>query len=450
MKNIVKCKIMCADFYTPYNTLLKKAGLLFLGLIISHVMFAHFNDASELTTGNPKDSVAEIAIHFPLNQARLLKTFSKNARSLNQLEDVLTQQYSTSDIDSIVIHGYASPEGSITNNLRLAQDRAMAVKAYIISKFPHISRNKIITRSQLVDWDAISAIIANDYSMPFRDDAEAVVAMQGISDIQKFRLLKSIGGGATLKYISRNYAVPLRRASGVMFYGKPKPQPAATPQEPVKTIEITKVDSVIIIIRDTVYREERPIIVQNYEQVKKPLFAVKTNLLFDLASALNVEVEVPIGQRWSVLGEYIFPWWLWESKQYCLQLLSANVEGRYWFGNRTDRPVLTGWFAGLYAGGGYYDLEFGNKGYQGEFYIAAGLSGGYAHTLGKNSNFRMEYSLGVGYLNTNYREYVPIFGVDDEWHLIRQRSGNYTWVGPTRVKVSLVWLLNYKSYKIKK
>ena len=43
--------------------------------------------------------------------------------------------------------------------------------------------------------------------------------------------------------------------------------------------------------------------------VRKPLLAVKSNLLFDLASALNVELEVPMGKRWSVAGEWMFPWW---------------------------------------------------------------------------------------------------------------------------------------------
>ncbi len=178
-------------------------------------------------------------------------------------------------------------------------------------------------------------------------------------------------------------------------------------------------------------------------QAGKPLLAVKTNLLFDVFSAVNLEIEVPIGQRWSVLGECIFPWWIWEQKQSCLQLVNVNAEGRYWFNRLSGGPVMTGWFAGLYAGGGYYDFEWKNKGYQGEFYMSAGLTGGYAHTLGKDSNFRMEYSVGIGYLNTRYREYSSVWGVDDEWHLVLRQSGNYSWVGPTRLKVSLVWMLNY-------
>lgn len=180
--------------------------------------------------------------------------------------------------------------------------------------------------------------------------------------------------------------------------------------------------------------------------IRKPLLAVKTNLLFDVATAMNVEVEIPIGRRWSIAGEYIFPWWLWEGRQYCLQTLSGNLEGRYWFGDREERPQLTGWFAGLYAGAGYYDFELGDHGYQGEFYIAAGLGGGYAHTINRSGTFRMEYSVGVGYLNTKYRRYTPSQDADERWHLIRRSSGNITWVGPTRARVSLVWMINGRSH----
>ena len=64
---------------------------------------------------------------------------------------------------------------------------------------------------------------------------------------------------------------------------------------------------------------------------------------------------------------------------------------------------MTGWFTGLYAGGGYYDVEWKTKGYQGEF-VSAGITGGFAHSISKN--WRMEYSLGLGYLGSKYREYT--------------------------------------------
>ena len=92
-----------------------------------------------------------------------------------------------------------------------------------------------------------------------------------------------------------------------------------------------------------------------------PPFALKTNLLFDLVSALNVEVEVPISKRFSVATDWVFPWWTLDngcanSKRSRLQVLNGNLEGRYWFGNREQKRLLNGWFAGFYAGGGLYDF----------------------------------------------------------------------------------------------
>ncbi len=179
------------------------------------------------------------------------------------------------------------------------------------------------------------------------------------------------------------------------------------------------------------------------------LMAIKTNLLFDCATAINAEVEVPIGDRWSVAGEFDFPWWTWDdgtvtSPRNRLQLLYGDLSGKYWFGERSGRHVMTGWYAGIYAGGGLYDIERDANGYQGEFFIAAGLCGGYAHTINRRGNLRMEYTLGFGYLETDYIHYESEYYQADDWRAILLEKGVYHWFGPTKAKVSLVWLINYK------
>ena len=115
------------------------------------------------------------------------------------------------------------------------------------------------------------------------------------------------------------------------------------------------------------------------------------------------------------------------------------LEGRYWLGNRTIRQTLTGHFLGFYAGGGKYDLQWKEKGYQGEFYIASGISYGYAVPVASRLN--LEFSIGIGLLRTDYKHYRAI---DNYRTLLWQNSGNYTWFGPTKGKISLVWLLGRK------
>ena len=175
---------------------------------------------------------------------------------------------------------------------------------------------------------------------------------------------------------------------------------------------------------------------------RHPLFAVKTNLLFDAALMPNIELEVPIGKRWSLNGEYMFPWWLINDDRYCLQILMGGLEVRYRPGKRSGRDVLTGHFIGLYAGGGKYDLQWDKNGYQGEFFIAAGVSYGYAHSLARN--LRLEYNIGIGMLRTDYRHY---HSRDNHRTLLWQENGEYTWLGPTKLKISLVWLITGKNKK---
>ncbi len=176
-----------------------------------------------------------------------------------------------------------------------------------------------------------------------------------------------------------------------------------------------------------------------YEFDVLPFFAFKSNLLFDAATAINISVEVPIGQRWSISAEWMFPWWLSDDKSTAIQLLSSNIEGRYWLGERRGKMKMTGFFAGYYVGGGLYDLRLDSKGYQGEFYIASGLCGGYAHALNQSGTLRMEYSLSIGYLSTDYRYYE---GRADNRFMVWQYNGHYSWFGPTKGAVSFVWMLN--------
>ncbi len=178
--------------------------------------------------------------------------------------------------------------------------------------------------------------------------------------------------------------------------------------------------------------------------------AIKTNLLFDAATIANVGIEVPVATRWSVAADWIFPWWLWEDEQHCLQVLSGTLEARYWLTSsekyeRTHSSYnpLAGWFVGLYGGAGLYDLEWDKIGYQGEFYIATGVSGGYVHQL--NRSLLLEFSVGVGYLNTVYRKYeAKLSTIDYNWHLIRQHDGAYTWLGPTSAKIALSWYPHFR------
>lgn len=175
---------------------------------------------------------------------------------------------------------------------------------------------------------------------------------------------------------------------------------------------------------------------------KAILFALKSNALFWVAGAPNFGIEYPFNERWSICADYVAPWSSSFATGLYYQLMMANLEGRYWFKSKNPKPVMTGWFAGLNVGGGYYDFMLDNTrtGIQGEFYIMAGLSAGYSHSISSNDRVRLEYALGLGYLQTRYRKYHW-----DDFDYVLDAPREQVWktsiFGPTQAKVSVVWLL---------
>ena len=172
--------------------------------------------------------------------------------------------------------------------------------------------------------------------------------------------------------------------------------------------------------------------------------AIKTNLLYDAASVLNFGIEAPIRDSWSVAFDWVCPWWSSYEKQKYLQIMYGSLEGRYWFGNRENRPQLTGWFAGVSAGGGVYDLMYdAMNGLQGEFSTCSAVAG-FAHAVNSSGTLRLEYSLGVGWMGT---QYVKYWWDEYDYTLVAPSPQTWKthWFGPTKVQVSLVYMLKIRS-----
>ena len=72
-------------------------------------------------------------LDFVVNKTDIRRDYRRNATELAKVEQTINEvrQDSNTTITHIDIHGYASPEGSYQNNVRLAQGRAQAFKDYV-------------------------------------------------------------------------------------------------------------------------------------------------------------------------------------------------------------------------------------------------------------------------------------------------------------------------------
>ena len=388
----------------------------------------------------------DLNIYYGVNKSHIDSSVISNRESLEILSSMLDST-SRVRISNIKLNSFTSPTGDVRHNKALAKLRTQSVFTYL-TKNNLVDESIIEASSHGIAWDMLYDLVEKS-TMPYK--ARVIDIIKKVPEEtwrrekptdrwmtlvdSRLKHLMDLAGGVPYKYLKDNF-FPLMRSSNVLtiYY-----------QELVQSIPHAK-----IIAFDTEDIEYSSMDIEVVRKERKPLFALKTNLLYDVATVLNAEIEIPIADRWSVAGEWIFPWWVWDndksdSKRNRIQTKIATLEGKYWFGNRELKQKMTGWFAGLYGSMGSFDIERDGKGRQSKDLWSVGLTGGYAHTINRTGSLRMEYSLGLGYLKNSYKEYTAEYQPDQGWwEAYRDATKKTQWFGPTRARVSLVWMIHSK------
>ena len=395
-------------------------GLLFLQLSCFEKSIAAKRVSCSEIQVTASDSARSVIILFPVQSARIEPGYLKNAEAMIELDLFLSYAAQSNSVKLIVVTGSASPEGIAAVNEGLALNRAKATKEYLLQTYPFLKSEQILVNSIGEDWDGLLKMVKDDPKTP---DYRKVMELLGsdANSYAKEQRLKRIGNGDAYRYIQRNIFPYLRVGSTL------------TLQYNTHDIPTGKV----ITGRDTVYiYESRPAGTSWERPVNSHPVALKTNLLYDIALLPNLALEIAIPGRWSVEIEGAWSWWnSRKDNTYYHRIQAAGIEGRKWFGKKHTNP-LTGHYLGLYAMGGTYDVKFSNTGYLSDWSYSAGISYGYSFPIGQK--FNLEMGLAAGYLGGKYKDYI-YDALYDDFPWLRTRERNY--FGPTKAKVSLVWLL---------
>lgn len=329
---------------------------------------------------------------------------------------------STCVIDSVVFYGNVSPEGTQEMNDLLARRRAQVFFDYL-SRNKNFSFENIRISGRSCDWNELRRMVRRSL-MEGRDEVLAILDAGGGAEWSIYSLM-TCGKGKRWEYMSR-YLFPLLRRATVEVYCHDKEKTGA-PKE-IKRSDFGNTQPLEPQRELDMFVEEPQ---QDFRRTSR--FALKTNLLYMGAAVLNVEGEYFFNSHWSGCLEYQYAWWH-KRPAFFYRLAAGGPEVRYWFPKK-DKDFFHGHFVGAYVGGGLYEFMFKRSfGLQGEFYIAGGLSYGYTLPMGKR--LKMEFSLGIGYLMTHYRQYYYDAGC-----YVYQQTKRYNYVGPTKAKISLVFPL---------
>ena len=364
----------------------------------------------------------EFAIHYRFDRIDVDSSYMDNAAAIDTIRFCLTHSV---HIDSITVYAWASPEGGYPHNKWLSEKRAAAAKELLLAlaaDTTKLNAGKIKISPLAENWEGLLELVEQNYRRPNRERLLRILRAEGIGEETRKWRIRNLDDGYTWNYLKRHYMKQLRSATWVCVWtsvGAIAPLPE---------------------LRDSLRSPQRGL-GRTVEAVGRPVsefsFAVKTNLLADLVTAVNLGVEVPLGEDFSVNAHFTFPWWTAGpyGNKYALQLLDAEGELRWWFAKGEER--FEGHYVALQGSGGKFDLQWGRDiGCYQCYNWGVGLSYGYSMSLGEHWN--LEFALTLGYLAIDYQHYVP----SPDWSVLLRdnaKAGVLHYFGPTGLKVSLVY-----------
>lgn len=159
---------------------------------------------------------------------------------------------------------------------------------------------------------------------------------------------------------------------------------------------------------------------------------VKSNLLYDLTTTINLGMEVGLAPKWTLEVPVNYnPWNLGTDKKFKHWLVQPEV--RYWFCER-----FNGHFLGLHGHIGEYNvggiklIGLEKYRYEGNLY-GGGLSYGYQYII--NKRWSIEATIGIGYTYLDHSKFLC------ERCAAKLYDDTKHWFGPTKAGVSLIYIL---------
>lgn len=403
---------------------------------------------------------ARVEFGFEKESAVINVEFAENSRQMTILDSLVCDFMKVSLSDRYLkIYSSVTPDELVGNPKQLSSERTKAGHRIFDNKLRELSQcdAHAIYKEDVKSWGDVLKAVKSDRAVPARDDLiqvlESLPSLDNHDNSEIVRRLQTVGGGEAYQYLCEKTLPAMRKVSVVLCY-------LNLPSKPVETIAVTpeeempiaaSVDSIAPSSDNEALQTKTPInkeFDKNQKEVQRvpksskiwadisSNLAVKTNLLYDVALVPNIGIEWAFAKNLSVSADWMYAWWSRDTNHRYWRVYGGNLELKYWLNQKAGRK-LTGHHLGVYGGVVTYDFEFGGRGYQGDRWsYMAGLSYGYSLPIVKKLN--LDFEIGLGYLGGEYYEYD--YNNDAQlyfWQQTKKRK----WIGPTKVEISLVWLL---------
>ena len=391
-------------------------------------------------------------------------------KTLHELHDSVLPRISRDSlrIVRVKMRGAASPEGPEKFNRFLSQQRQKALYDFVAEQLQLPQGDSLLLETATEDYDYLYKRMMQDGDPDFGRVKHLFDEYMPRLEYDRLkRALRSIDGGRLWRRLLTTYFPSLRAARLVIVCQRkpePKPEPIVV-VEPVKPVEV----------REPAKPEPW---VERYP--RREMLSVKTNLLFygvympsgynRWCPIPNIAIEYyPLKGHFTYGASIDFPWWQDYHAYKYFQIRNYQLETRYYLrsGNIDRRPegkgaAFRGLYLQAYGNLGLFGICFDAKrGWVGEG-IGGGIGIGYVLPLTRKGHWRLEFQLQAGIFHCKYDPYQYENTVNPDYHddlyyykwsddpdLFKKRQYRFTWIGPTRVGVTLSYDLLYRKARKK-
>ena len=156
-------------------------------------------------------------LDFPVNQTVIYPDYRRNDSELAKIRATidLVKNDPNTRITHIGIHGYASPEGSYQNNVRLAQGRAEALKEYVRKQY-HFADSLFDVRSTPEDWEGLRRYVAQS-DMEYKEELLAIIDGPLEPDPKNWKL-QTVDSKKPYEFLLKNVYPALRNSDYTVQY----------------------------------------------------------------------------------------------------------------------------------------------------------------------------------------------------------------------------------------
>lgn len=316
-------------------------------------------------------------LHFRFDRSLVDYGYMQNARTLLEFESLFSDSLFVSLIDTVRVTAFASPDGDSRYNFRLSHRRAVAVKGYLVWKFPLLDQYRILVRSQGEDWAGLRELVATDSALPNRDEVLSILDKEPDTELRKV-LLRRLNQGRAYRYINKYLLPKLRNAAVCTVRMKQHVENAPFAAAVRLPADVRATDSSGV-AEDPAADSLSNIAEQPIDNVAaassatsvtaaspssgRPLLSLKTNLL-TWAGILpdgksgsfrpNLAAEVFFARRWSLQASAEYSHWQGGKGNKFWGISGYSLEPRFWFkGNNSYRRL----YLGAYGQLGDYDYR---------------------------------------------------------------------------------------------